>query len=339
MKREIEWGAVCSHVWVNAGEIAWCERVCHSPASREAVHTRPLPLSAPVSASLSLHIAARTHATLSHSLTHSHACIAFLTPSPPSPSPRFLAPECLPACLPWQFGNIEVLPPHNDWPVGRIFLGTHEKRQPQVFPDDALDWSGAENLDLRAMHPRITRFLEAQRVQKPVALCCHWLTVGHVDEIVSAVPSSANKFGFKVLLASPRLFYEILDALPNPQTTTVFRHKFINFHRGFKEMGVPGMDCFPFELDETVTAEQLSKGAPLARAYNKLCQDYMDYNLGVLAEALNVARDDPVFVHVPVLYQPGIDNVNFRTIRQAQAVFPDLVNHLCIKVRYEVEVR
>ncbi len=91
------------------------------------------------------------------------------------------------------FGNLEVSPPleagGRAYPNGRIYAGTQ---------------------GVRAMHPEVIAFLEAQGAQAPVLwLDTSWLVIGHVDETVSWVPSKVGK-AFRMLVPSPRLALEIL---------------------------------------------------------------------------------------------------------------------------------
>ncbi|XP_047583220.1 protein-arginine deiminase type-1 isoform X2 [Lutra lutra] len=96
------------------------------------------------------------------------------------------------------FGNLDVSPPvtvgGKEYPLGRILIGSS-------FPK-----SGG-----RRMAKVVRDFLQAQQVQAPVELYSDWLSVGHVDEFLSFVPTSDQK-GFRLLLASPsaclRLFQE-----------------------------------------------------------------------------------------------------------------------------------
>uniref|UniRef100_A0A8C3VU00 Protein-arginine deiminase n=1 Tax=Catagonus wagneri TaxID=51154 RepID=A0A8C3VU00_9CETA len=96
------------------------------------------------------------------------------------------------------FGNLDVSPPvtvdGKEYPLGRILIGSS-------FPR-----SGG-----RRMARVVRDFLHAQQVQAPVELYSDWLSVGHVDEFLSFVPTSDRK-GFRLLLASPsaclKLFQE-----------------------------------------------------------------------------------------------------------------------------------
>lgn len=84
-------------------------------------------------------------------------------------------------------GNLMVSPPTDEYPWGRILYG-HD----------------ADNL----CHFR--SFFEAQKLQMPLALDSTWLSVGHVDEILSF--ARAQNGQFKALLMSPRLGYIMLAA-------------------------------------------------------------------------------------------------------------------------------
>ncbi len=91
------------------------------------------------------------------------------------------------------FGNLEVSPPvvvgDRKYPKGRVYAGTQ---------------------DVRAMHPAVIAFLEAQGIQTPLLwLDTSWLVIGHVDETVSWVPSKVGR-PFRMLIPSTRLAVEIL---------------------------------------------------------------------------------------------------------------------------------
>ncbi|MCA2978782.1 MAG: hypothetical protein INH37_10885 [Myxococcaceae bacterium] len=66
-------------------------------------------------------------------------------------------------------GNLEVSPPVPGYPLGRVFSGL--------------------NTDTGVgLHPDVVAFLEAQQVQAPFWVDTGWLTIKHVDEIVSFLP-------------------------------------------------------------------------------------------------------------------------------------------------------
>lgn len=104
------------------------------------------------------------------------------------------------------FGNLECSPRvtvgTTEYPLGRIIYGG----------DTTPGGTG------RHMNNDVVEFLEAQYVQEPLEVYTDWLYVGHVDEIISFVPFPGAGVGdknFKVLIASPRLAIDILEAQPD----------------------------------------------------------------------------------------------------------------------------
>jgi protein-arginine deiminase len=68
------------------------------------------------------------------------------------------------------YGNLEASPPTKAWPLGRVLYG--------VDPN-----AGAQ------LNPEVVAFLAAQGEQPPLGLDVGWLTIKHVDEMVSFLPS------------------------------------------------------------------------------------------------------------------------------------------------------
>lgn len=91
--------------------------------------------------------------------------------------------------LDW-FGNLEVSPPTAKFPNGRVYYGMNPET------GDSL-------------HPEVVSFLEAQELQKPVALDTGWLFIKHVDELLTFWPAGRNN-GFVALMPSPALAGQIL---------------------------------------------------------------------------------------------------------------------------------
>jgi protein-arginine deiminase len=81
------------------------------------------------------------------------------------------------------YGNLEVSPPTPAWPLGRVYYGHNTS-------------TGMK------LHPDVVAFFEAQEVQKPFWIDTSWLTIKHVDEILTFVPGANGKP--KMLVASPR---------------------------------------------------------------------------------------------------------------------------------------
>jgi protein-arginine deiminase len=195
------------------------------------------------------------------------------------------------------FGNLEVSPPvtvrGRHYPFGRVIFGGRAY--------------GDYGVETRQMMPEVRRFLYAQKVQSPIEIFTDWLTVGHVDEILSFVPAENDK-GFTVLLASPRKCQAIL--------------------RGLREEGHGSAVMFKGRTRETadgpvsaeITVDELLADAEFwdANAYFQRC---MDLNREILVEELDIGEND-VFA-VPVLFLgPKRD--------RTAAFYPDMVNHLVI---------
>jgi hypothetical protein len=84
-------------------------------------------------------------------------------------------------------GNIDVIPPSESWPLGRIVTGD-------------------------TMPAGLRVFLKSQRVQPLVTLPTQWLAVGHIDEMIGFTGQ-----GGETLIADPVLAYRLLEAIPREQ--------------------------------------------------------------------------------------------------------------------------
>jgi len=89
-------------------------------------------------------------------------------------------------------GNLAVLPPGAEHPLGRIVIG---------------DTASAE----------LTAFLEAQAVQDPIVVPTRWLATGHLDEVIGFTEAPSE-----VVIADPRLALELLRGVPNPASALLF---------------------------------------------------------------------------------------------------------------------
>lgn len=197
------------------------------------------------------------------------------------------------------FGNLEVSPPvtvrGRRYPFGRIVFGGREYG----------DYREAS----RQMMPELRRFLHAQRVQAPIELYTDWLTVGHVDEIVSFVPVR-NEKGFQVLLASPRKARGVLDRLVEEGHAEAVM--FEGLRRGDPDTGPPA----------AVSVGQLVSDRRFWEENDRF-QAIMDLNREMLLMELDVGEVD--VVELPVLFWPPSPSEP-----RTAAFFPDMVNHLVI---------
>ncbi|KAM8792219.1 protein-arginine deiminase type-1 [Rhynchonycteris naso] len=191
--------------------------------------------------------------------------------------------------IPWagasgldSFGNLDVSPPvtvgGKEYPLGRILIGSS-------FPK-----SGG-----RRMTKVVRDFLKAQQVQAPVELYSDWLSVGHVDEFLSFVPTSDQK-GFRLLLASPSACLKL------------FQEK--------KEEGhgeAAQFDGLEHQVNRSINELLADRNLQSDSLYVQKC---IDWNREVLKRELGLTERD--IVDIPQLF-------HLRG-QHAEAFFPDMVN-------------
>ncbi|CAI9165660.1 unnamed protein product [Rangifer tarandus platyrhynchus] len=180
------------------------------------------------------------------------------------------------------FGNLDASPPvtvgGREYPLGRILIGSCLPRS-----------SG------RRMAKAVRDFLGAQQVQAPVEVYSDWLSVGHVDEFLTFVPTSDQR-GFRLLLASPsaclKLFQEKRD-------------------EGYGEAAQ--FDGLEHQVKRSINEMLADKHL---RNDNLYAQSCIDWNREVLKRELGLAEQD--IVDIPQLF----------SLRgaYAEAFFPDMVN-------------
>jgi len=88
-------------------------------------------------------------------------------------------------------GNLETIPPHPGFPLGRLVVA-----------------------NLSSVDPKYRAFLEAQEVQgPPLSVALPQFNVGHIDEVLSFVPSKTSSTGWVPVVPDPVLALEILQKL------------------------------------------------------------------------------------------------------------------------------
>lgn len=159
------------------------------------------------------------------------------------------------------YGNLEASPPTAAWPDGRILYGV----------DPA---SGAQ------MNPAIVAFLEQQGRQEPLALDVGWLTIKHVDEMVSFLP--AKKGEFYVAVPNPLVAISLLKRLER------------NGHGSS-----PLLDTF----EKGVTVSGLLSDKAFITANEKLWADRIEPMTKALRRGIGVSPRR--VINLPVLFQPN----------------------------------
>lgn len=180
------------------------------------------------------------------------------------------------------FGNLDVSPPvtvgGKEYPLGRILVGSSLPRS-----------AG------RRMARVVRDFLQAQQVQAPVELYSDWLSVGHVDEFLSFVPTSDQK-GFRLLLASPSACLKL------------FQEK--------KEEGHGEAAQFDGLRHKVKRSINDMLGDRHLKSDSNYAQKCIDWNREVLKRELGLTERD--IVDIPQLFSLKDGH--------AEAFFPDMVN-------------
>ena len=222
-------------------------------------------------------------------------------------------------------GNLEVTPPVTSregkhFPFGRIYFGPG--RASRELPFDLLD-------------PELKAFLQAQIVQAPIEVDTGWLAVGHVDEFISFVPSKGTSTPFKLILASTRRAYEIVDLLAatNPTAKMFVGRTYpvrdpdtrASLGKVSIETTVADFVSAPgdFHPQVKVIAAFLNFDLGTLRDFNALAQLRIDHVRAVLEKELGLDAAD--IVELPVFFSP----YPF-AVEQAVALSGDLVNMLVV---------
>ena len=196
-------------------------------------------------------------------------------------------------------GNLEVTPPCTSesgkkYPLGRIYYGP--------------------GIPLELMDAKFKAFLNKQIVQEPFEVDTSWLNVGHVDEIISFVPSPGGK-GFKLLLPSPKLAYKILrDNKAGHGSAKLLTGR--SFPLGSAEVSIAAF------LNSGIPGLGLTKAA--LNSFNNNVQTKLDLVRQLFKREIGV---DPItdIIDVPVIFWP-----NEHAPSLADALTADMVNMLVI---------
>lgn len=204
-------------------------------------------------------------------------------------------------------GNLEVTPPAtsaagNHYPYGRIYFGANTRPKMQPISSELRD------------------FLYGQVAQTPIAVDTSWLTVAHVDEIISFVPAP-GPLGFKMLMASPRKAYAILNnsRRVHSKAKMLSGRRVVDFHAQQWR-----------DVDTTVD-DFLSLGLPTLghtkdalRLFNKDIDARLDLIKEQFERAIGIdaARD---VIEVPILFMPSGPGS-----KEADAITAGMVNMLVL---------
>ena len=191
------------------------------------------------------------------------------------------------------FGNLEVSPPVTvkgvDYPFGRIIFGGTRSEIIQ---------------NPRRMLKVLREFLYAQKIQAPLEIFSDWLSVGHIDEFMTFVPTSSSK-GFKLLLASPDKCYDLLKRLRDEG------HSQLLLRQGKRLFGKPA----DISVADILDNEELAH-------HNQRFQEYINWNREVLQQELDLSEED--IIDIPGLFED--DGAG-----RAETFFPNMVNMIVLQ--------
>lgn len=192
-------------------------------------------------------------------------------------------------------GNVEVTPPTAKHPFGCVYYGSVTKNGPYVS---------------RQFDKELQAFFHRQQVQPVIDLHTDWLTVGHIDELISFVPKPTG--GFALVVASPTKAYEILDTLPKatPLDPRYSAHFFIQ-----------KVDDLYREVRRGKRLRQYNEEVDRMLFGSSHLEPDPDSLVGTLKAELGFDMAD--VIEVPVVF---VNDVYAGTIWSAEALNPDLSN-------------
>lgn len=207
------------------------------------------------------------------------------------------------------FGNVQIIPPiEPNYPLGRIIYGISDEES-------------QANISYNLM-----AFLENQQVQKPIKVNTGWLSVGHVDEILSYIPDPSHRLGFRVLIASTNKFYELIKKLKKDQL--IFDDKNIYYIiEQHKAKHLPYEHKYDIDdkyqciYNTKIMASDLLNWDELI-IDNQLYQKKLDNIKAIVGKELGLEDDE--FYEIPIYYWPkSIAN-------RAKSIMPNMVNNLYV---------
>lgn len=169
-------------------------------------------------------------------------------------------------------GNLEVLPPHDGYPVGRLLVGSTASRH---------------------IDETYEAFLEAQYAQTPILKAnTEWLIVGHTDEVVTFVPDATSTRGWKVVLHAPREAWQMLVDLveqdaANADLVLFAEQQWVDFTKNT-------------EFDAEIRIGDVLKDPDLAAAQDE-AQGHADELRDLLVNEAGLSDED--FVELPALWE------------------------------------
>ncbi|WP_067779252.1 protein-arginine deiminase family protein [Actinomyces vulturis] len=199
-------------------------------------------------------------------------------------------------------GNIEALPPMPGYPAGRVLLGY---RTPDNIPEDA------DEEEPHKPSQTISDFFTYQGAQDPIYLDTSFLSVGHIDEMITTIPAD-TELGWKLVVSSPEAGLNIYKKLQ------------AEGHGGEQLMSHDGAVGTTIDI-------ALADGN--ADWVNLNAERIINSNIEVLKNELGITDAD--IIRVPVFYRAEIDDddpngVDLSAKTYAADFVPNAVNGVVI---------
>jgi protein-arginine deiminase len=215
-------------------------------------------------------------------------------------------------------GNLEVIPPdptQGTHPVGRLLHGLHDKAEREPPSPSFM------NLGRNGPQPLVT-------------VDTTWLEVGHVDEIISFLPSISSPRGWRVLVADPELGIRIVEEVlkANLGTQTYMDHYSISKFVGVVHSQNDTRDVLSRVV--TVGNGQTFAAMTVRSATEMAAEEMVRVKDLLKAEPLNLTDND--FVSFPILYELAELGDRGRPI--LRAITPPAANGLLLNNEYAAPV-
>lgn len=171
-------------------------------------------------------------------------------------------------------------------------------------------------------NPRFITLLEAQGLQPTINLPTQWLEVGHVDEVISFLPSTINPRGWVVAIADPNLAEEVIRNAQQRSSGST--------------MVLPNRVSLNSDENKPNIIHERTISALLSDQRVTLAKEIANENIAKIITILKreLALNDDDFVRVPVMFTlPGdvalpAPNASSNNAYLVSSYFPNAVNGL-----------
>ena len=182
-----------------------------------------------------------------------------------------------------------------------------------IYPQGRMIFGSSPN-------PGFIKLLTSQDLQDPINISTEWLLVGHVDEVISFLPSSINERGWIMAIADPDLALALLKEASEKtsENNTIFSG-------GYTRTSIQNDagDFIDALNDESIMLGDVLSDESFINANNTASKKIADI-LDVLKDELALSEED--IVRVPALYHSANTNSTSDTEIKLRPFLPNAVN-------------